>query len=189
MELTESLIKAREERAEKYCNLVEKFPHLKSESVLSYLRASDYFTAPSSFKVHGAWVGGNFDHSVKVMEHLIEFTKTEGLKWEREESPYIIGLFHDLCKNDQRGFKEKSSGGLKIVSLKPSDDRHSEKSIDLIEANIIKLTKQERECILYHMGVYGGDEEYQQEMAKVMAQNPNIAFVQKADTIAARAGI
>ena len=75
------------------------------------------------------------------------------------------------------------------MSLKPSDDRHSEKSIDLIEANIIKLTKQERECILYHMGVYGGDEEYQQEMAKAMAKNPNIAVVQKADTIAARAGI
>lgn len=187
--MDESVNKAAEERIDKYCLLVERFPQLTSEAVVDYLRAVNYFTAPSSFKVHGAWVGGNFDHSVKVMEHLIEFTKTEGLKWDREESPYIIGLFHDLCKSDQRGFKEKSSGGLKIVSLKPSDDRHSEKSIDLIEANIIKLTKQERECILYHMGVYGGDEEYQQEMAKAMAQNPNIAFVQKADTIAARAGI
>lgn len=39
------------------------------------------------------------------------------------------------------------------------------------------------------MGVYGGDEKYQQEMAVAMAQNPNIAYVQKADTIAARAGI
>ena len=189
MELTESLIKAREERAEKYYKLVANFSHLKSESVLSYLRASDYFTAPSSFKVHGAWVGGNFDHSVKVMEHLLEFTKTEDLKWDREESPYIIGLFHDLCKSDQRGFKEKSSGGLKIVSLKPSDDRQSENSIDLIETNIIKLTKQERECILYHMGEYGGGEDYKLQMAEAMELDPNITFVQKADTIAARAGI
>ena len=188
MELTESLIKAREERAEKYCKLVEKFPHLKSESVLSYLRASDYFTAPSSYKRHGAWIGGNFDHSVTVTELLLRFTEEEGLKWDREESPYIIGLFHDLCKNDQRGFKMKNDN-LKIVSLKPSDDRHSEKSIDLIEANIIKLTKQERECILYHMGEYGGGEDYKLQMAEAMELDPNITFVQNADTIAARAGI
>ena len=187
--MDESINKAVEERIGKYCRLVERFPQLKSEAVLTYLRTTNYFTAPSSFKCHGAWVGGNFDHSVKVTELLLEFAKAENLIWDREESPYIIGLFHDLCKNDQRGFKEKSSGGLKIVSLKPADDRHSEKSIELIEANILKLTDQERECILYHMGEYGGDEEYQQQMAIAMASDPNIAFVQKADTIAARAGI
>ena len=187
--MDESINKAVEERIEKYCRLVERFPQLRSEAVLAYLRTTNYFTAPSSFKCHGAWVGGNFDHSVKVLDHLLEFTKEENLKWDREESPFIIGLFHDLCKNDQRGFKEKSSGGLKIVSLKPTDDRHSEKSIELIEANILKLTDQERECILYHMGEYGGDEEYKQQMAIAMASDPNIAFVQKADTIAARAGI
>lgn len=187
--MDESINKAVEERIGKYCLLVERFPKLTSEAVLAYLRTANYFTAPSSFKCHGAWVGGNFDHSVKVLEHLLEFTSEENLKWDREESPYIIGLFHDLCKNDQRGFKEKSSGGLKIVSLKPTDDRHSEKSIELIEANITKLTDQESVCILYHMGEYGGDEEYKQQMAIAMASDPNIAFVQKADTIAARAGI
>lgn len=191
--LEEMLNKATEENCGKYCRLVERFPKLTSEAVRSYLRELNYFTAPSSFKCHGAWVGGNFDHSVKVTELLLEFTNTENLKWDREESPYIIGLFHDLCKCDQRGFKEKSSGGLKIVSLKPADNRHSEKSIELIEANIIKLTEQEKECILYHMGEYGGEGEgdvnYQQHMAAAMALDPNIAFVQKADTIAARAGI
>ena len=187
--MDESFNKAAEERLQKYCQLVERFPQLTSEAVLSYLCATNYFTAPSSFKCHGAWVGGNFDHSVKVLEHLLEFTSEENLKWDREESPYIIGLFHDLCKCDQRGFKQKSSGGLKIVSLKPTDDRHSEKSIELIEANITKLTDRERDCILYHMGEYGGDEEYKQQMTAAMASDPNIAIVQKADTIAARAGI
>ena len=187
--MDESFNKAAEERLQKYCQLVERFPQLTSEAVLSYLCATNYFTAPSSFKCHGAWVGGNFDHSVKVLEHLLEFTSEENLKWDREESPYIIGLFHDLCKCDQRGFKQKSSGGLKIVSLKPTDDRHSEKSIELIEANITKLTDRERDCILYHMGEYGGDEDYKNQMAAAMASDSNIAIVQKADTIAARAGI
>lgn len=186
--LADRIVATRENNVEKYCRLVGRFPALCSDEVLTYLRASDYFTAPSSFKKHGAWIGGNFDHSCKVVEFLLTFTTEENLKWEREESPYIIGLFHDLCKNDQRGFTIKNDK-LKIISLECPDKRHGDRSIELIEANIIKLTDEEKECVLYHMGVYGGDEEYQQEMAKTMALNSNIAFVQKADTIAARAGI
>ena len=106
--LDELLDKATEENAGKYCRLVESFPALRSDGILSYLRENNYFTAPSSFKCHGGWIGGNFDHSVKVTELLLEYTEKEGLKWEREESPYIIGLFHDMCKCDQRGFKLKN---------------------------------------------------------------------------------
>ena len=167
--LADRIEATRENNVEKYCLLVGRFPALCSDAVLAYLRASGYFTAPSSFKKHGAWIGGNFDHSCKVVEFLLTYTTEENLKWEREESPYIIGLFHDLCKSDERGFVEKNDA--------------------LIEANIIKLTDEERECIRYHMGEYGGEEEYQQEMAKAMAQNSNIAFVQKADTIAVKMGI
>ena len=186
--LADRIVATRENNVEKYCLLVGRFPALCSDAVLAYLRASDYFTAPSSFKKHGAWIGGNFDHSCKVVEFLLTYTTEENLKWEREESPYIIGLFHDLCKSDERGFVEKNDA-LKVVSLNAPDKRHAEKSIELIEANIIKLTDEERECIRYHMGEYGGEEEYQQEMAKAMAQIRNIAFVQKADTIAAKMGI
>ena len=208
--LADRIEATRENNVEKYCRLVGRFPALCSDEVLTYLRVSDYFTAPSSFKKHGAWIGGNFDHSCKVVEFLLTYTTEENLKWEREESPYIIGLFHDMCKCDERGFVEKNDA-LKVVSLNAPDKRHAEKSIELIESNIIKLTDEERECIRksieliesniikltdeerecirYHMGEYGGEEEYQQEMAKAMAQNSNIAFVQKADTIAAKMGI
>ena len=186
--LADRIVATRENNVEKYCRLAGRFPALCSDAVLAYLRASDYFTAPSSFKKHGAWIGGNFDHSCKVVEFLLTYTTEENLKWEREESPYIIGLFHDMCKCDERGFAEKNDA-LKVVSLNAPDKRHAEKSIELIESNIIKLTDEERECIRYHMGEYGGEEEYQQEMAKAMAQIRNIAFVQKADTIAARMGI
>lgn len=39
------------------------------------------------------------------------------------------------------------------------------------------------------MGEYGGGEDYKLQMAEAMELDPNITFVQKADTIAARAGI
>ena len=177
-----------EENARKYCEFVGKFPLLVSDEVLNYLRGADYFTAPSSFKHHGNWVGGNFDHSMKVTELLLEYTANEGLTWEREESPYIIGLFHDMCKNDQRGFANKG-GSLVVVSRGAADKRHSEKSIELIERNIIHMTVEEKLCIYYHMGEYGGDEEYQALMAKMIEKNPNIKYTQMADTAAAKMGI
>lgn len=32
---------------------------------------------------------------------LVELTKQNSLAWGRPESPYIIGMFHDICKQDQ----------------------------------------------------------------------------------------
>ena len=177
-----------EENIAKYLCLVGDFPDLISERVLDYLKGADYFTAPSSFNKHGNWIGGNFDHSVKVTEILLEYTANEGLKWEREESPYIIGLFHDLCKSDQRGFAMKD-GDVEVVSLHAADKRHSEKSIELIERNILKMTVEEKLCIYYHMGEYGGDHEYCVLMEKMIKRNPNIKFTHMADTVAAKMGI
>ena len=177
-----------EDNLKKYCKLVGKFPDLVSKKVLDYLIGADYFTAPSSFKYHGNWVGGNFDHSMKVTELLLEYTENEHLKWDREESPYIIGLFHDMCKSDQRRFKF-NDGEMVIVSGNSPDRRHSEKSIELIERNIISMTVEEKLCIYYHMGEYGGDDEYQVLMAKLMEKNRNIKYTQMADTAAAKMGI
>ena len=125
---------------------------------------------------------------MKVTELLLEYTENEHLKWDREESPYIIGLFHDLCKSDQRRFIF-NDGEMVIVSGNSPDRRHSEKSIELIERNIISMTVEEKLCIYYHMGEYGGDDEYQALMAKLMEKNRNIKYTQMADTAAAKMGI
>ena len=41
-----------------------------------------------------------FEHSRNVTQVLITLTHDNGLAWQRPESPYIIGMFHDLCKMD-----------------------------------------------------------------------------------------
>lgn len=187
-ELNELIETAAEANMDKYCKLVERFPSLNNDAVLTYLREADYFTAPSSFKFHGDWIGGNFDHSVKVTELLLEYTASENLKWSREESPYIVGLFHDMCKCDQRKFEMKD-GEVVIVSANAIDRRHSERSIELVEKNIISMTVEEKLCIYYHMGEYGGDAEYQLLMKEMISKNPNILFTQLADSTAAKMGI
>ena len=165
------------------------FPgNLLSDELLEYLSSNFYFTAPSACSIHGAWIGGNFDHSMRVTEYLLQYTKDGGLTWEREESPYIIGMFHDLCKSDMRDFRTNSSGRLKIIMVPDKDKRHAEKSLELIEP-FIKLTEEERLCIYYHMGKYDEKLEYYGQMDEASLKYPNIIWTQKADTVAAREGI
>ena len=65
------------------------------------LKSDGFFTAPASTKYHGAYEGGLFEHSLNVTNSLVELTKQNSLTWGRPESPYIIGMFHDICKQDQ----------------------------------------------------------------------------------------
>ena len=44
--------------------------------------------------------GGLFDHSLAVTETLLLYTEQLELEWDRLESPYLVGMFHDLCKTD-----------------------------------------------------------------------------------------
>lgn len=73
-----------------------------------WLAESEFFTAPASTKYHGNYEGGLFDHSFLVMETLVELTRRNNLKWQREGSPFVVGLLHDLCKIDQ--YKEITPG-------------------------------------------------------------------------------
>ena len=52
------------------------------------------------YRHHGAYKGALFDHSLQVAYELINLTERLGLKWERKESPAIVGMLHDLCKID-----------------------------------------------------------------------------------------
>ena len=83
---------------------VELFESLMGDRVSKefkkWLMENGFFTAPASTKYHGAYEGGLFDHSYQVAQVLWDMTDRLNLKWKREESPYIIGLFHDLCKID-----------------------------------------------------------------------------------------
>ena len=157
---------------------------LNTDEIVEYLDNIGYFTAPSSFKRHGAWIGGNFDHSLKVTEYLLERSEAA---WSRKESPYIIGMFHDLCKSDIRTFRIVK-GEMKIAYKSYKDRRHSEKSLELI-GKIMELTLEEKLCIYYHMGEHKDDYEYRDLMERMIQQYPNIQLTQEADTRAALEGV
>lgn len=73
----------------------------KLSDMVVKLEKLGFFDAPASRSYHGNYEGGLFNHSVAVTNSLLKLTEDNELKWERKESPYIIGMFHDLCKCDQ----------------------------------------------------------------------------------------
>lgn len=160
---------------------------LKKDGIINYLNNLGFFTAPASSKYHGNYEGGLFDHSAKVTEELVRYTENLGLKWRRSESPYIIGMFHDLCKCDlyieEPLYQFDSSLTPYKINKEDSFPGHGEKSI-MILSQILPLTEEEVYCIRYHMGAYNTDEWNYYDRA--IRKYPNVLWTHTADMSASK---
>ena len=161
------------------------------------LLASDFFKAPASTKYHGAHEGGLFQHSAAVMKSLVGLTESCHLEWQNERSPYIVGMFHDLCKIDQY---RNTSYGLTLDGQplhNPCEweynphtllKGHGEKSVMLL-SQFYTLTEEEILCIRYHMGAFTPKEEWNDYTGAIHAY-PNVLWTHQADMLASHvAGI
>lgn len=154
--------------------------------IIQRLAHMDFFTMPASAKYHGAYFGGLFDHSKAVTEQLVKLTDKLGLQWAKPRSPYIIGMFHDLCKCDAYiaadGITDKPSFMFnKDVWL----DGHGSKSVILAQTLISDLTLEEIACIRWHMGAFD-DKENWNYYNKAITLYPNVLYTHTADMIASK---
>lgn len=140
----------------------------------------NFFTAPASTRFHGNYEGGLFDHSFRVAKTLVELTRRNNLMWEREQSPYIVGMFHDLCKTDY--YISNGTGH----AWERNDDcllkGHGEKSVMLL-SQFYTLTEEEIMCIRYHMGAFTPKEEWS-DYTRAVHTYPNVLWTHHADMIA-----
>ncbi len=126
---------------------------LISVDLLDWLISQEFFMKPAAIKHHGNYTGGLFDHSLKVMENLVKITEKLDIKWQNPRSPYIVGMFHDLCKLDNYIFENGKWTYNPDSILKG----HGEKSIILL-SQFMTLTEEEIMCIRFHMGAYETDD-------------------------------
>lgn len=156
-----------------------------SQSFYDWLIAKGFMTAPASTKYHGAFEGGLYEHSCNVTRELLHLTDCLNLEWQREESPWIVGMFHDLCKidayikNDVITTSDQSykyNGNMLIQG-------HGDKSI-LLLSQFMWLTEEEILCILYHMGAYETDNWKQFDLA--IKKYPNVLYTHTADMLASK---
>lgn len=144
-----------------------------------------FFTAPASTKYHGDYEGGLFDHSLEVAYALNNLTVKLELNWEFSRSPFVVGMFHDLCKCDEYEVishpcdPDVRYGHVNKLLLKG----HGEKSVMLL-SQFMTLTEEEILCIRYHMGAYNTNEWDQYDLA--IRKYPNVLFTHTADMIASK---
>lgn len=161
------------------------------DSVVQQLDEMDYFEAPASVGHHGNYSGGLYDHSYEVTVQLLDLSDALGLKWERPESPYIIGMFHDLCKC--RSYKKipKSSDDRSEVGDEWIYDKfnllpgHGDTSVILTQQVVGPLTEEEIMCIRWHMGAFD-DKEKWSCYSEVVKLFPNVLYTHTADMIASQ---
>lgn len=172
----------REQRVRAFNHLMgEEFSRDDVFCLKNQLIAEGFFTAPASTKYHGNYEGGLFDHSFTVTKSLLSLTKHMGLVWKRKQSPYIVGMLHDLCKCDQYIRNWDGTWSYNPNVLLPG---HGEKSIILAQ-KMVNLTDEEIACIRWHMGAFD-DKENWNKYGKAIEKYPNVLWTHTADMMAAR---
>jgi hypothetical protein len=146
---------------------------------IKQLDSIGFFTAPASRSFHGSYEGGLFDHSFAVAKYLTELTEKLGLKWQREDSPYIVGMFHDLCKCGQyKPVGEKRTNWEHVGAL--IIPGHGERSV-IMAQKWLYLNDEEIACIRWHMGAYETDTRLWQCYNLAMNLYPNVLWTHTAD--------
>lgn len=134
------------------------------KDLISWLEASDFFTAPASTRYHESYEGGLVEHSLNVLRHLVRLNEHYATGYDTETLA-IVALFHDLCKvgcykTSMRNVKDEKTGIWSKVPYYMFDEDfkfggHGSKSVFLLQ-NFIKLTPDEAVAINCHMGVENG---------------------------------
>lgn len=161
--------------------------------LLEWLEQAGFYTAPASKSHHGAYGGALFDHSLQVTYELIQLTEKLELKWEREESPAVVGMLHDVCKVEDYIMKEEMVGAKRDGSPRFGQvpdwngERlwcgHGDKSLIMLMGHI-DLTEEEKACIRYHMGSFTDQEEWEYYI-RAVEKYPNVLYTHMADMLAA----
>lgn len=135
------------------------------DKLIEWLETTDFFDAPASSKFHGNYPGGLCQHSLLVLDYLLDFCYMflDGVDCEGgyEESIVIVALLHDLCKvntykEDVRNVKVDGKW-TQVPYYKHDPDYHfgghGAKSV-YYAMKYIKLTDTEAAAINAHMGLY-----------------------------------
>jgi hypothetical protein len=116
----------------------------------------------------------------KATEQIDELkTKNLNLEWQNPRSPYIVGMFHDLCKIEDYIYGPDGWTYNNDKILKG----HGDKSIMLL-SQFINLTEEEILCIRFHMGAY--EKEDWDSYDKAIKKYETVLWTHTADMYAAK---
>lgn len=165
---------------EEKIKLLKKELNILNDEQVEKLITMGYFDCPASAKHHGAYAGGNFDHSFAVANILTDYTIKLELSWSRPESPKIVGYFHDLAKVDDYIW----TGAQYVYNSNKTLTGHGDKSV-ILALGILNLTDEEIFCIRYHMGAFTDKQDWEY-YSNIIKKYPNVLYTHTADMVASQ---
>ena len=178
VELRKKMDEEHDKRLRQFDLLVGKYV---PDEFRTWLIINGFFQKLASIHHHGTYTGALFDHSFAVTNILVDLTEHMGLNWQQERSPYIVGMFHDLCKIDTYQRSDDERWEYNNAALLPG---HGEKSVILLQQHI-KLTDEEMLCIRWHMGAFDAKENWN-SYGRSVTKYQNVLWTHHADMYAAR---
>ena len=187
---------------EKFEDLLRSTERDGIDNLIDFIRSTDFYSAPASTKFHSCHEGGLLEHSLNVYECL-KAKKDNPLfakAFENVDDNTVIisALLHDLCKanfyaTEKKNQKVYSESGSKVdaggrydwvvVPYYTVNDTepygHGEKSVMMCE-EYIKLTKEEKYAIRWHMGFTEAKESYN-TLSAAITKYPLILAIHEAD--------
>ena len=160
-----------------------------SNDFIEWLITTGFFVKPAAIKHHGNYTGGLFEHSLAVAQSLVNMTNNLNLKWQNPRSPYIIGMFHDLCKVDDYTLDINAESEISEQNAVWTYNNnkilkgHGDKSVMLL-SQFINLTEEELLCIRFHMGAYNTDD--WNEYDKAIRKYETVLWTHTADMYASK---
>ena len=154
------------------------------DSLLEFIRKSDFYTAPASHRFHLAEEGGLLTHSLHVYECLVNKKNSplwsDVLKDVNDETLILVALLHDICKTYYYGTElknQKTYDEEKVKAANPRSVKHDTNGDFIWETvpaytvddkyplghgnksvifimQYIKLSMTEIAAIVHHMGAY-----------------------------------
>lgn len=171
-----------EKRIEEF---LEQIPPVFSENLVEYMIDEGFFRIPAGKTHHGSFEGGNYFHSRMVANLLREYTEKIGLKWERPESPEVVGWLHDLCKIDEYiKIKDEQEKYHYEYNKRTVLCGHGDKSV-IVALSKMYLTDEEIMCIFWHRGAFEGKEKWD-NYCEAVKRYPNILWTHQADMAASQ---
>lgn len=137
---------------EKPGELLFNFAHL-STGAMDKLKGIGYYDAPASKGHHLAVKGGLVRHSLNVTRRLVDISDVMGTDWSRDESPYLVGMLHDLVKCQ---CYRLNPDGRSYSYEQPKWPGHGIASVMIATVELgIQLNPDEAAAIAWHMGAFG----------------------------------
>ena len=140
--------------------LESAFPCGDDSIVSKMLRDIGYYHAPASKGHHLAEPGGLLVHSVNVTQRLVDLSVAWRVDWPRVESPYIVGMLHDLVKCRCYRTVEGEGPAQAYEYVQPEYHGHGACSVAIAAELGIHLMREEIAAIMFHMGPWGVGKEY-----------------------------